>query len=80
MSFTISAEITVHDGKLYKMSHDSETTNTKMDVNVYVPPVKADKVPVLMFLSGLTCTPNNATEKSFFDVFCCEIRLCSCFS
>ncbi|OBA19478.1 S-formylglutathione hydrol [Metschnikowia bicuspidata var. bicuspidata NRRL YB-4993] len=69
MSFTTNSEIAVHDGKLYKLSHDSTTTNTKMDVNVFVPPSKSDKIPVLMFLSGLTCTPNNATEKSFLTYF-----------
>lgn len=69
MSFSTNAEITVQGGKLYKLSHDSTTTNTKMDVNVYVPPSQSEKIPVLMFLSGLTCTPNNATEKSFLTYF-----------
>lgn len=39
-----------------------------MDVNVFFPP-KSGKIPVLMYLSGLTCTPNNATEKSFLQYF-----------
>lgn len=39
-----------------------------MDVNVFIPPT-TDKLPVLVYLSGLTCTPNNATEKSFFQYF-----------
>lgn len=69
MSFTTTAEITQFGGKLYKLSHDSITTKTKMDVNVFVPPSGTDKVPVLVFLSGLTCTPNNASEKSFLSYF-----------
>lgn len=46
-----------------------------MDVNVFLPPnAIADtqaptRVPVLIYLSGLTCTPQNATEKSFLQYF-----------
>ncbi|KAK6461225.1 Alpha/Beta hydrolase protein [Scheffersomyces coipomensis] len=69
MSFTINAEISQFHGKLYKLSHESTSTKTKMDVNVFVPPSKSTKIPVLVYLSGLTCTPNNATEKSFFQYF-----------
>lgn len=69
MSFSTTAEITQFEGKLYKLSHDSTTTNTKMDVNVFIPPSSGNKIPVLVYLSGLTCTPNNASEKSFLQYF-----------
>lgn len=69
MSFSTTAEIAQFDGKLYKLSHESDSTKTKMDVNVFVPPSKAEAIPVLMYLSGLTCTPNNASEKSFLQYF-----------
>lgn len=69
MSFSTNAEIFQFGGKLLKLSHDSTFTKTKMDVNVFVPPSKSEKIPVLMYLSGLTCTPNNASEKSFFQYF-----------
>lgn len=71
MSFTTTAEIAQFGGKLYKLSHNSVTTKTKMDVNVFVPSKKDEstKLPVLLYLSGLTCTPNNASEKSFFQYF-----------
>lgn len=69
MSFSTAAEIAQFGGKLLKLSHESTSTKTKMDVNVFVPPSKSDKIPVLMYLSGLTCTPNNASEKSFFQYF-----------
>lgn len=68
MSFTTKAEIRQFGGTLYKLQHKSQATKTNMDVNVYVPP-KAANVPVLLYLSGLTCTPNNATEKSFLPYF-----------
>lgn len=69
MSFTVNAEISQFNGKLFKLSHDSETTHTKMDVNVFLPSGPTEKIPVLLYLSGLTCTPNNASEKSFFQYF-----------
>ncbi|EGW33778.1 uncharacterized protein SPAPADRAFT_54067 [Spathaspora passalidarum NRRL Y-27907] len=68
MTFKTSATITQFGGKLLKLSHDSTTTHTPMDVNVFIPS-SGDKIPVLVYLSGLTCTPNNATEKSFFQYF-----------
>lgn len=40
-----------------------------MDVNVFIPPSTSSKIPVLLYLSGLTCTPNNASEKSFMQYF-----------
>ncbi|KAM9935469.1 hypothetical protein OXX80_004958 [Metschnikowia pulcherrima] len=68
MSFTTNAEIVHQGGKLYKLVHDSSATQTKMDVNVFIPS-KTGKIPVLLYLSGLTCTPQNATEKSFLSYF-----------
>jgi S-formylglutathione hydrolase len=39
-----------------------------MAVNLYLPPQSAtQKVPVLFYLSGLTCTPENCSEKGFFQ-------------
>lgn len=69
MSFTTTAEITQFGGKLFKLSHESTTTLTNMDVNVFVPPSSSSSIPVLLYLSGLTCTPNNASEKSFLQYF-----------
>lgn len=36
-----------------------------MDLNLYLPPNTSDKVPVLFYLSGLTCTGDNCSEKGF---------------
>ncbi|RLV91567.1 S-formylglutathione hydrolase [Spathaspora sp. JA1] len=70
MTFKTNAEIAQFGGKLLKLSHDSTTTQTPMDVNVFLPKSSGDKkTPVLLYLSGLTCTPNNASEKSFFQYF-----------
>lgn len=49
-------------------AHDSKTTGTRMEFSVYVPPQAAKQPwPVLFFLSGLTCTWENATTKAGFQ-------------
>src|SRR5215212_10025732 len=45
--------------------HRSAETGTDMRVAVYAPPAAAHgKVPVVWFLSGLTCTEENFTVKA----------------
>ncbi|KAI1311987.1 carbohydrate esterase family 1 protein [Xylaria venustula] len=70
MPFETKAKIATFGGHLLKLSHNSKTTQTPMNVSVYLPPAALNptnpqKVPVLIFLSGLTCTPDNCTEKGF---------------
>ncbi|KAI5957250.1 hypothetical protein KGF54_000178 [Candida jiufengensis] len=67
MSFKTNATIAEFGGKLLKLTHDSSVTKTPMNVNLYIPPATTSKIPVVMYLSGLTCTPDNASEKSFFQ-------------
>lgn len=69
MAFETKATITSFGGHLLKLSHASTTTGTPMALNLYLPPaaLAAQKVPLLIYLSGLTCTPDNATEKGFFQ-------------
>jgi len=46
-------------------SHDSRETGTAMRFAVYTPPqAEAGKVPVLWYLSGLTCSEENFTVKA----------------
>jgi S-formylglutathione hydrolase len=49
--------------------HASSATGTDMTFSVYVPPhVEGAKLPVVWYLSGLTCTHANVTEKGDFRV------------
>lgn len=49
-------------------AHDSKATGTRMEFSVYVPPQAAKQPwPVLFYLSGLTCTWENATTKAGFQ-------------
>ena len=70
-AFTIKATIASFGGKLFKLSHNSTTTTTSMALNLYLPPKSftspTPKVPLLIYLSGLTCSPENCSEKGFFQ-------------
>jgi S-formylglutathione hydrolase len=61
---TISAN-RCFDGAQLICAHQSETTNCRMRFAVFVPPqAEAGNVPVVWFLSGLTCTEQNFTTKA----------------
>ena len=52
-------------GYLNRYIHDSESCSCEMTFSVYLPPqAEAGKVPALYWLSGLTCTDDNARVKA----------------
>lgn len=53
----------VHGGTLRYLHHDSATTGTPMTLSVFVPAGEGP-FPVLIWLSGLTCTEDNFTTKA----------------
>lgn len=56
--------------------HNSRETGTGMTFSVYVPPHQdGTKLPVVWYLSGLTCTHANVTEKGEFRRACAELGL-----
>jgi S-formylglutathione hydrolase len=64
----LSAEYRCFGGwqRIFKV--DSASTGVPMQFSVYLPPqVRDGKVPVLWYLSGLTCTWENATTKAGFQ-------------
>ncbi|PHH62583.1 hypothetical protein CDD81_6898 [Ophiocordyceps australis] len=65
MAFTTHASIASFGGRLLKLSHDSACTKTPMRLNLLLPPSASasSPAPLLIYLSGLTCTPDNCTEK-----------------
>jgi len=68
MSFKTTATIASFGGKLLKLTHNASTTGCEMALNLYLPPqASLHKVPVLYYLSGLTCTGDNCAEKGFFQ-------------
>ncbi|KAL2437084.1 S-formylglutathione hydrolase [Exophiala dermatitidis] len=71
MSVTTLATIASFGGKLLKLSHKASTTGCEMKFNLYLPPQATTnslhKVPLFIWLSGLTCTADNCSEKGFFQ-------------
>src|SRR5688500_9513060 len=56
--------------------HNSSATDADMTFSVYVPPhATGEKLPVVWYLSGLTCTHANVTEKGEFRRTCAELGL-----
>ena len=53
----------VHGGTLRYLKHDSAVTGTPMTLSVFVPAGEGP-FPVLIWLSGLTCTEDNFTTKA----------------
>ncbi|OJJ80688.1 S-formylglutathione hydrolase [Aspergillus glaucus CBS 516.65] len=69
MSVTTKATIASFGGKLLKLSHDATSTKCEMNFNLFLPPQaqSSQKIPLLIYLSGLTCTADNCSEKGFFQ-------------
>ena len=68
MSVNTTATIASFGGKLLKLAHNASTTGCEMKFNLYLPPqAQKSKVPLLIWLSGLTCTGDNCAEKGFFQ-------------
>lgn len=65
-----------HGGVQGVYKHASRETGTDMTFSVYVPPHRdGAELPVVWYLSGLTCTHANVTEKGEFRRACAELGL-----
>ncbi|EQB12836.1 S-formylglutathione hydrolase [Sphingobium lactosutens] len=64
------------DGVQGVYRHTSRATGTDMVFSVFVPPhAEGTKLPVVWYLSGLTCTHANVTEKGEFRRLCADLGL-----
>ena len=60
MQLTLEAENKSFGGQYQVHSHWGESTNCKMVFSIFLPPQsEVKKLPVLIWLSGLTCTEEN---------------------
>lgn len=67
---------TAHGGVQGVYKHNSSAIGTEMTFSVYVPPnPDGKKLPVVWYLSGLTCTHANVTEKGEFRAACARLGL-----
>jgi S-formylglutathione hydrolase len=63
---TVSTTLS-HGGVQGVYKHASTATETEMTFSVFVPPhADGTRLPVVWYLSGLTCTHANVTEKGEF--------------
>ena len=72
-SMDTSAINKAYGGQQGVYKHASESTGTDMTFSVFVPPHEdGEMLPVLWYLSGLTCTHANVTEKGDYRAACAE--------
>lgn len=64
----VTGEEKAFGGTIRTVTHFSKSTNCEMVFRVFVPKAgtvpAGQKFPVIYYLAGLTCTPNNFTEKA----------------
>jgi len=73
----IVSEAKSHGGRQLVVKHSALATGTDMTFSIFLPPQAEEggKLPVLWYLSGLTCTHANVTEKGEYRAACAEIGL-----
>lgn len=73
----IVSENKSHCGRQLVVKHASAATSTDMTFSIYLPPQaeSGGKLPVVWYLSGLTCTHANVTEKGEYRAACSELGL-----
>jgi S-formylglutathione hydrolase len=66
-----------HGGRQLVVKHVSKACACDMTFSIFLPPhaESAAKLPVVWYLSGLTCTPMNVTEKGEYRAACAELGL-----
>ena len=77
MSIDIVSENKAFGGRQLVVKHASAATGTDMIFSIFLPPqaVGGGKLPVIWYLSGLTCTHANVTEKGEYRAACAELGL-----
>ena len=77
MSLQTVSENKAHGGRQLIVKHGSSATGTDMTFSIFLPPQAEEggKLPVAWYLSGLTCSPINVTEKGEYRAACAELGL-----
>jgi S-formylglutathione hydrolase len=70
----IISENKSHGGRQLVVRHSSIATSTDMTFSIFLPPQaeRGERLPVVWYLSGLTCTHANVTEKGEYRAACAE--------
>ena len=77
MSVEIVSENRSHGGRQLVVTHRSGACGCDMTFSIFLPPQaeQGAKLPVVWYLSGLTCTHANVTEKGEYRAACAELGL-----
>ena len=76
MSFETVSQAKMFGGVQGVYRHQSRETGTQMTFSVFTPPQADERAcPVVWYLSGLTCTHANVTDKGQFQRACAELGL-----
>ena len=70
----IVSENRSHGGRQLVVRHPSSATSTDMTFSIFLPPQAeaGQKLPIVWYLSGLTCTHANVTDKGEYRAACAE--------
>ena len=72
----IISDVLSHGGRQLVVTHDSTSTATPMTFSLFLPlQAEQRKVPLVTYLSGLTCTHANVTDKGEYRRTCAELGL-----
>jgi S-formylglutathione hydrolase len=73
----ILSEAKAHGGRQFVVKHASGATGTDMIFSIFLPPQaqRGSRLPVVWYLSGLTCTHANVTDKGEYRAACAELGL-----
>ncbi|WP_308918179.1 S-formylglutathione hydrolase [Jannaschia sp. LMIT008] len=68
-----------HGGRQLVLTHASDALSCDMTLGLFLPPDTGWPVPILWYLSGLTCTHENATVKAGLQLWAAEAGIAICF-
>jgi S-formylglutathione hydrolase len=77
MTVDVVSDVRSHGGRQLVVKHPSSATGTDMTFSIFLPPQAeaGGKLPLVWYLSGLTCTHANVTEKGEYRAPCAELGL-----
>ncbi len=76
-ALTLQSKNRCFNGEQRYYSHQSSTTKTEMTFSIYLPDeaIAGKTCPAILYLSGLTCSPDNVTHKAHFQQKCSELGM-----
>jgi S-formylglutathione hydrolase len=77
MTLEIVSEAKSHGGRQLVVSHASTACRCDMNFSIFLPPQAehGGSLPIVWYLSGLTCTHANVTDKGEYRAACAELGL-----